>query len=154
MAKPRRTWLAVMVCVIAVIVPGIFVGGAVAFVYRLFSLGGPAPDPFGLSFLVGIDGPGRLLKWFFTEGLASAIHGGIAGFVAAGLTGLLFRQVILIAALVTGFLYSVFIVLLIAASVVTSTIDSNSLLSMLQLLGLWIGLIAGAAMTHKESPAI
>ena len=110
MAKAKPTWLAVIVCVIAVIIPGLIVGGAVAYVYRMLVVQGPAPDPFGLHFLFGIDTISKILSWifywiFYVE-MSSAIHGAVAGAVAVGVTMLICRGANIVkAAFVTGALY-------------------------------------------------
>src|ERR1700691_217680 len=88
MGKSRS--LAVIVCMIAVIVPGFIVGGVAAFVFRM--LAGPAPDPFGLHMLFGIDAVSNVLSWVLHVGISSWVHGAIAGAAAGGLTRVICRK--------------------------------------------------------------
>jgi hypothetical protein len=46
MGKSKPTWVAVIVCVIAVIVPGLIAGGLASLVFRMFA---PALIPFGFT---------------------------------------------------------------------------------------------------------
>lgn len=150
MAKSKPTWLAVIVCVIAVIVPGLFVGGAVAYVYRMFVVQGPAPDPFGLHFLFGIDTISKILSWifywiFYVE-MSSAVHGGIAGAVAVGLTIVICRGAnIAKAAFITGALYTGLMAFVFLLALLTGGFTGDEVASVFQLVGLWVGLFSVAA---------
>ena len=147
------TWLAVIVCLVAVIVPGLIVGAAASFVFRLFAGSQSAPDPFGLHFLFGIDTISKILSWIFYVGMSSAVHGGVAGAVAAGVTILICRGANIVkAASVTGALYTGFLALIFMLSLFTSGITGDAVASVFQLVGLWVGLLSVAA-TAPQFPS-
>jgi hypothetical protein len=85
-AKPGRTWLAIIVCAVTIVIPGLLVGAAGAFIYRLFVSRdlGPDPDVLMMRTLFGFDAPGQLIKWTFYVGIPSGIHRGIPALIAAG----------------------------------------------------------------------
>ena len=146
MEPPKRTWLAVIVCVVAVIVPGLLVGAAASFVFRMFVGQQSAPDPFGLHMLFGIDAISKVLSWIFYVGMSSAVHGGIAGAVAAGLTTVVCRGAnVAKAAFITGVLYTGLIAVIFLLALFTTGIDGDAVASVFQLIGLWVGLISVAA---------
>lgn len=144
--KAKPTWLAVIVCVVAVIVPGLMVGAAASIVFRIFAAQEPAPDPFGLHMLFGIDAISKVLSWIFYVGISSAVHGAIAGAVAVGLTRVICRGAnIARATFITGALYTGLIALVFLLSLFTSGITGDAVASIFQLVGLWVGLISVAA---------
>jgi hypothetical protein len=141
----KSTWVAVIVCVIAVIVPGLIVGAAVSYVFRMSLALVSAPDPLSLHFLFGIDTISKILSWIFYVGVSSAVHGGIAGAVAVGLTRLICRGAnIAKAAFITGGLYTGLIALAFLVTLFTSNFTSDAVASVFQLVGLWVGLISVA----------
>ena len=155
MEKPARTWtwLAVILCVIAVI-PGHVVGGVAEYLFRLSIPQGMLPDPLSLHFLFGIDWLAKPLAWIFVVGLASAIRGGVAGAIAVAVTRCLCRRAnILKAAIVTGTVYTVVVVLAFIVSLFTIGIDSDAVASVLELIGLWIGLFSVAATAPQFEPS-
>jgi hypothetical protein len=146
MAILKSTWMAVIACVIAVIVPGLIVGAAVSFIYRMSVAFQPAPDPFSLHFLFGIDAISKILRWIFYVGMPSAVHGGIAGAVAVGVTKLICRGAnIAKAAFITGALYTGLIALGFLATFLVSNFSSDTVASVFQLVGLWVGLLSVVA---------
>jgi hypothetical protein len=155
MAKAKPTWFAVIVCVIAVI-PGIIVGAVVSFVYRMFVVQGPAPDPFGLHFLFGIDTISKILSWvfywiFYVE-MAAVLRGGIAGAVSVGLTIVICRGAnIAKAAFITGALYTGLIALVFFGGLFTIGITRDAVVSVFELVGLWVGLILVATISTEVS---
>jgi hypothetical protein len=152
MAKPARTWLAVIVCVIAVI-PAHVVAGVAEYLFRFIMASQGFPDPFGLYFLFGIDWLAKPLAWIFDVGLASALRGGIAGAVAVVVTKLLCRRAnILKAAFITGTAYTVLVALMIVVSLFAWSVGAAEIAitgaavaTVLELIGLWIGLFSVAA---------
>ncbi len=146
MARAKPTWLAVIVCVIAVIVPGLIVGAAASFVFRMFAGRERAPDPFGLNMFFGIDAISKILSLIFYVGMSAWVHGAIAGAVAAGLTRVICRGAnILKAASITGALYTGLMVLVLLLSLSVPSNTSDSVATVFQLVGLWCGLISVAA---------
>jgi hypothetical protein len=144
MRQSKPPWLAVIVCVIAVIVPGLIVGAAASFVFRIFA--GPAPDPFGLHMLFGIDAVSKVLSWCLYVGMSAAVHGAIAGAVAVGLTRVICRGAnIATATLVTGVLYGGLVASVFLLSLFTRGITEDAVASVFQVVGLEIGLVSVAA---------
>jgi hypothetical protein len=143
METPKRTWLAVIVCIVAVIVPGLVIGAAASFVFRMFAGQQSVPDPFSLHMLFGIDTVSSILSWIFYVGMSAAVHGGIAGAVAVGLTRVMCRTAnIAKAAFITGVLYTGLIAVIFLLAVLTTGITDDAVASVFQLVGLWLGLFS------------
>jgi hypothetical protein len=142
----KSTWVAVIVCLFTVVIPGLIIGAAVSYVFRMFLALVPMPDPFSLHFIFGIETISKILSWIIYVGMSSALHGGIAGAVAAGLTSLICRGAnITKAAFITGALYTGLLTFGFLVTPFTSAVYSDAVASVFQLVGLWAGLISVAA---------
>ena len=143
------TWLAVILCVILVI-PAHMVGGVAEYIYQHSSI---LPDPFGLHLFFGIDWLVRPLAWIL-YGLGLALRGGIAGALAMAVTKMLCRRAnMLKVAIITGIAYTVFVDLLSVASISTIGINGEAVATVIELIGLWIGMLAVSATAPQFEPS-
>jgi len=121
------------------------VGGVAEYIFRHASQE-ILPDPFGLHFFFGIDWLVKPLVWIFDVGSGSALRGGIAGAVAVAVTKLLCRRAnMLKAAFITGIAYTVLVALAFVVTLFTIGITGDAVATVIELIGLWIGLFSVAA---------
>lgn len=152
--KRRATWLAIIICVLLVVIPGLLVGAIGSYVYK-FSIAwsvGSDPDFFMLRTFFGIATPGLIIKWLMYEGFPSAIHGGVAGALAVLLTDRVYKGANLpIVAYATGTLFTGILLVILGLSVVLKGFDAQVIASIFQLVGLWCGLLSVAASVEEEN---
>jgi hypothetical protein len=99
-----------------------------------------------LHALFGIETPGMLYEWIFAHAIPSLLQAIIGGFVAVWIMEKIAKGANYnLAATVTGALYTGFLICLVALTVVKTGVTSDMLLSILQGVGLWIGLGSAAA---------
>ena len=151
----ENTWFATAVCVIAVI-PG-FVVGAI-FKILMVMVGDLAEDSdfLYLHALFGFEKPGVIYNWVFAHAIPSFAQAGIAGFCAVWAMEKIARGANHhLAAMITGGLYTGIVVCLFILTIATAArVTSDSLLSIVQCTGLWIGLESAAATLARRDNTV
>ncbi len=150
----RRTWFAIVICVIGV-VPGLFVGAFAAYAYR--SLIGYGPDDHldmpTLRATFGAATPGLILQWIYSEAIPALLHGGLSGAFAVLATRWIYRGARCdLAAYVTGALYSGLVLILLVWVVGMLGLTKDAVGSVVQIAGLWIGLLVALPSRRGPSP--
>jgi hypothetical protein len=141
----EQTWFAVVVCTIGVI-PGFIVGGLFKILMYVFGGWAENSDFLYLHRLFGLEAPGALYNFIFANALPNGFQALIAGFVAVWIMEKIARGSHYgLAAMITGALYTGFLVCLIILSFANFGITSEMLLSICQCVGLWVGLGSAAA---------
>jgi len=136
----KRTWVATVVCVLAVL-PGLMVGALAAYGYHL--LAGPEA---GYS-------PDFLLQWIYLTAIPIIIHGGLAGAFAVFVTRWICKGARYdLAAYATGALYSALVLILLVCVVRMLGVTKDAVGTVVQIAGLWIGLIAALAIVRRAPP--
>ena len=151
----KQTWLAIIVCVLAVI-PSFFIGGIVSTIYLMMTTSyiGPDPDVFFLRMFFGIETPGLLVQWIFFTGFPAFVQGLAAGWLAVFLTALACPGAnIETAAYSTGTLYTGLVLLMMALAYGGSGLKSSAFQVVTQLIGVWSGLIPAALSQPSTSAA-
>jgi hypothetical protein len=140
----KYTWLAAVLCIVAVI-PAHMVAGVAEYVYQ-HAVGEMLPDPFGLHFIFGVDWLARPLAWIVVVGIGSVLRGIVAGALAAWVTNRLVRRAsIMRAAFTTGAAYTVLTAIAFVVTLFTIGVTRDAVETILELIGLWIGLFSVAA---------
>jgi hypothetical protein len=70
----KSTWLAVIVCLVTVVVPGLFIGGLLKLIYIAGLKVGGLPDPLSLHMIFGIDTLRNVVMWVLIYGVGEAFH--------------------------------------------------------------------------------
>lgn len=144
----QQTWFATIVCAIAVI-PSFFVGAIAKIVMLVFGGWGEDSDFLYLHALFGFEKPGMIYDWVFLHAVPSFMQAGVAGFCAVWAMERIAKGANHnLAAMITGGLYtgiviSLFLLTLAAAGL--NGVNSDVLLSIVQCVGLWVGLEGAAA---------
>jgi hypothetical protein len=153
----KSTWLAVVVCLVTVVVPGLFIGALLRIIYIAGLKVGGLPDPLSLHMVFGIDSLRNVVMWILVHGVGEAFQGAIAGFVGAALTGLICRGAnILKAVCITGAIYTGLMCIVFLISIVggwAGTDVTDEVGSVFQIAGLWCGLMIGAAAMRERDRA-
>ncbi|QHO72321.1 hypothetical protein ACH79_06460 [Bradyrhizobium sp. CCBAU 051011] len=138
----QQTWFAVAVCTIGTLL-GFVVGGLLMLVSGAWSA---SSDFLYLRALFGIETPGKIYQFIFGEGIPSFIQAVIAGFIAVWIMEKVAKGANLgLAAMITGGLWTGFLIFLLLFSLRITSFTTELLLSMVQGVGLWIGLASAAA---------
>jgi hypothetical protein len=151
----KQIWFGILVCVLAVI-PGFVVGAIPAFLFVIFNVGdlGSNPDFLMLRSFFGLETPGIVWGWIFTQGIPALIQGGIAGSVAIYITHKLYTgNQLEIAAFTATALYAGMLLALTLFVMMTHGLEFDNIHDLLQIVGLGAGLISGAyALPARVSP--
>lgn len=136
----KRTWFAIAVCVVAVL-PGLAVGALAAYGYHW--LAGPE---------AGYN-PDFLMQWIYLTAIPIIIHGGLAGAFAVFVTRWICKGARYdLAAYATGALYSGIVLILLIYVVRMLGVTKDAVGTVIQIAGLWIGLIAALAAVRRAAP--
>lgn len=140
-----NTWIGCLICVLAAL-PGIAIGGVAAFIYR-----GMAGHPGIWIFdVVGFTAPGRIFDWIMVTAVAAVLHGGIGGAIAVIVTSLVYQGPrITKISFITGALYSAIVVFALVVEGILRGPDLDTVESIFQVLGFWIGLMFTAITRSK-----
>ena len=151
----QYTWFATVVCVIAVI-PGFVVGAIFKMVMVVVGDWAEDSDFLYLHALLVLEKPRVIYNWVFAHAIPSFAQAGIAGFCAVWAMKKIARGANYhLAAIITGGLYTGIVVCLFILTIATAArVTSDSLLSIVQCTGLWIGLESAAATLARRDNTV
>lgn len=108
-----------------------------------------------MNAIFGFDAPGRIYGWIFSEAVPNFVQAMIGGFVAVWLMEKIARGAnYTSAAMITGALYTGFLICLFAISIPTIGLTSDTPAAVLQCIGLWIGLMSAATTLPAPKGAV
>jgi hypothetical protein len=140
----KQIWFGMIVCSVMVI-PCFFVGGLVAGLINLLNVFqvGSNPDVLFMRTLFGIEAPGEVLKWIFFTAIPAVLQGGITGALSIYLTAKVYtgnnNEIV---AYTTGGLYTGIFLVVFTIAMINVGFKLSYIQVLLQLIGIWFGLIA------------
>jgi hypothetical protein len=150
----QQSWFASVVCALAVM-PGLALGGLFKMFLYVFGGWTEGSDFLYLRAIFGIETPGVVYEWIFAQAIPTGFQGIVAGFLAVFVTEKICKGAnYVLAATITGALYTGFLICLVVLMLVWVGVTRELLLSVCQLVGLWIGLGSAAAASPRPSIAV
>ena len=142
----QQTWFTSVVCIIAVL-PGLAVALLFGLLMRVFAGFAWGSDFLYLRAIFGMETPGKIYEWVFAQAVPTTIQSIIAGYLAVRITEKICKGANTAkAAQVTGSIYTVYTICIILWAFVDYGVTAEGILpSILQIVGLWIGLMVAVA---------
>jgi hypothetical protein len=120
----------------------------------VFYFTGPDPDPFHMHSWFDIDVVRTVWRWMYRDAMPNLLQGLFAGVLAFELTGYVCRGARLIkAGFITGLFYTGFVGVSAIVFLPYTGLSRDVLLSVYQLIGIWIGLLREMAYAYGDDAA-